>query len=251
MKTLKILILTALVSIAGLVNANTVQLDSAASYYNNGEYTKAINAYESIVAEGKEAAGLYFNLANAYYKNNQVAKAILNYERALQLDPKDEDIVFNLRLANTSIMDKMEAMPEFFLKSWMETIRGIISSNAWAFVSLGMFIAVLVLFLVYFMAGSVALKRLGFWLGAVLLIFSIITFNFSRKEKQMAEKTPKAIVITPSVVGKSSPDISGTELFVIHEGLKVTRVDVLGEWCEIRLPDGNKGWVKVSDIELI
>jgi len=53
------------------------------------------------------------------------------------------------------------------------------------------------------------------------------------------------------VSGKSSPDNSGTDLFVLHEGTKVTIEDEVGEWFEIRLSDGNKGWVPSNSLDII
>jgi SH3-like domain-containing protein len=53
------------------------------------------------------------------------------------------------------------------------------------------------------------------------------------------------------VSGKSSPDQSGNDIFVLHEGTKVTVDDKVGEWLEIRLSDGNKGWVPLNSIIII
>ncbi len=60
-----------------------------------------------------------------------------------------------------------------------------------------------------------------------------------------------AIVMQPTVTVKSSPDAGGTNLFVVHEGLKVRITDKLGDWVEIRLADGNKGWLLLETIERI
>jgi uncharacterized protein YgiM (DUF1202 family) len=53
------------------------------------------------------------------------------------------------------------------------------------------------------------------------------------------------------VNGKSSPDKSGNDIFVLHEGTKVTVEDGVGEWSEIRLSDGNKGWVPLNSLIII
>ena len=50
---------------------------------------------------------------------------------------------------------------------------------------------------------------------------------------------------------KGAPDNSGTSLFLIHEGLKVQVVGELGNWYNIRLADGNEGWIAKSDLERI
>ena len=60
-----------------------------------------------------------------------------------------------------------------------------------------------------------------------------------------------AIITQPSVTVKSSPSESGTDLFLIHEGLKVEIKDSLGNWREVRIADGNQGWLPASYIEKI
>lgn len=57
--------------------------------------------------------------------------------------------------------------------------------------------------------------------------------------------------MTPSVTVKSSPDVSGTDLFVIHEGTKIWIQDKIGSWKQIKLSDGSKGWLKDEEIEKI
>ena len=61
-----------------------------------------------------------------------------------------------------------------------------------------------------------------------------------------------AIVIAASVTVRSTPNESGTELFILHEGTKVQIKDnTMKEWKEIRLEDGNEGWIQTSAIEVI
>ena len=56
----------------------------------------------------------------------------------------------------------------------------------------------------------------------------------------------------PTVTVKSTPNESGTDLFVLHEGTKVTIKDnTMKNWKEIKLEDGNVGWVQTKDLEII
>jgi SH3-like domain-containing protein len=50
---------------------------------------------------------------------------------------------------------------------------------------------------------------------------------------------------------KSSPDQSGTDLFLLHEGSALRIKSTLGDWCEIELEDGNVGWIELKHIEII
>ena len=65
------------------------------------------------------------------------------------------------------------------------------------------------------------------------------------------ENRSSAIVFAATVTVKSSPDESGTDLFVLHEGTKVSIKSTLGEWSEIELEDGNVGWLQSKNIEKI
>ena len=67
----------------------------------------------------------------------------------------------------------------------------------------------------------------------------------------MLSERQHAIIVAPSVTAKSSPDEYGTSLFILHEGTKVEVVDSVDLWNEIRISNGNKGWVQKSAFERI
>jgi outer membrane receptor for ferrienterochelin and colicin len=61
-----------------------------------------------------------------------------------------------------------------------------------------------------------------------------------------------AIIMQPSVVVRSTPSASGTELFILHEGKKVMiKDDSMKAWKEIEIEDGNIGWLPAEAIERI
>ena len=60
-----------------------------------------------------------------------------------------------------------------------------------------------------------------------------------------------AIVFVPTVTAKSAPENRGTDLFVIHEGLKVQIKERVGDWIRIRIPDGNEAWLPANSVERI
>jgi len=241
--------LTALVSVAQKVDP---LIDSANNAYAEQNYEKAVGFYEKVLDKGLESPKLYYNLGNAYYKLHDMAPAILNYERAKQLAPNDEDIQYNLELAKKQITDKIEPIPEFFLLRWANNALNLFSSNTWALASLITFIAFLVLFSVYLFSGKLGVKKSSFWIGAIALIISIASFSFSYQQKQDIVNSGEAIVFDPKVTVKSSPSESGTELFVIHRGAKVHIVDdEIKGWYEVKLADGNKGWLKRKSVEPI
>ena len=58
-----------------------------------------------------------------------------------------------------------------------------------------------------------------------------------------------AIIMEPSVTVRSTPSVNGTELFILHEGKKVTiKDDSMKAWKEIEIEDGNIGWIPAESI---
>lgn len=174
-------------------------------------------------------------MGNAYYKDNHYAEAILNYERALLLSPGDEDVRFNLDMAKSHITDKIEPVETFFLTMWFHSVRDSLSSNAWAVVGIVSFLLIIVCLFLYFFTRIVVLKKIGFFLGLILVLVTIIANNFAFSLKDKLTDREEAIIFAPTITVKSSPADSGTDLFILHEGTKVSVLSTVGEWSEIKI----------------
>ena len=255
MKRLKKTIFSLIFLLQVIIAAYGQDLDSriknANEAYTNGNYQQAIDQYKQVTGEGNIASELYFNLANAYYKNNQIPLSILNYERALKLNPDDEDIKFNLQMANLKIVDKMDAIPQMFYKDWLDNFKNVFSMDEWAWLGIISVFFSLIIFVLFLISSVSAYKRTAFTVSLWFLFISIGSFAFAQRQYKSIHEVGEAIVTSPSIVVKGSPAETGTELFVIHEGLKVTIKDNVGEWYQIKLPNGNEGWLKVSAVEII
>ncbi len=219
--------------------------------YTQGKFEEATKAYEEILRTGVESPELYYNLGNAYYKSGLLPQAILNYERAKLLAPRDQDIEYNLQLARSQTIDKIDKVGEFFLKTWIRALRNKADSDTWAYMSIAFFVMVIAMLFLFYFSSTATLKKAGFFMGILFLFLFIFSFSFSRQQKQKLVNRDYAIIFAPTVNVKSSPDASGTEIFVLHEGTKVKVIDELGEWRQIELSDGSKGWINASTIEII
>jgi len=226
-------------------------LKEANELYQEAKFEEAIEKFELILKMGYEASELYYNLGNAYFKSNNIPKAILNYERALLLDPGNEDIQFNLELANKFIVDKIDELPRLFVYNWIDTFISLFDSNQWAFLSLAAFVLFLSFILIFLFSRILILKRIVFWFGILLFMFSILSYSLSARQKKILTSRNTAIVFAQTIIIKGSPDESGTDLFLLHEGTKVTVVDRIGNWCEIKISDGNRGWIQINHLEII
>ncbi len=227
------------------------QLEQANQFYIDGEYDQAIETYQEILNGNMESAEVYYNLGNAYFKTGEFTQAILNYERAKLLAPNDDDIQFNLDLANQYTTDAITDIPEVFFVRWWKSIGNTYSTNTWSTVSIIAFILTLILAGLFFLSKTANIKRISFWTGVLILFISILTFNFAARQKKLMTAHNYAIITQPSVTVKSSPSETGTDLFLIHEGLKVEIKDNMGSWMEIQLSDGTQGWLPTNSLEEI
>jgi hypothetical protein len=227
------------------------KFEKAANLYSSGKYNEALEEWMSVYNTGTRSAALEYNIGNAFFKMNNTPGAILFYERALLLKPADEDIQYNLQIARTLVVDKFVEIPELFFVRWYNFLSLTLSSNSWSEISAITFILFLGALSIYIYSSRYRYKVIGFWTAILLLFLSVMSISFSIRNKNLVLNSHKAIIFSPSVNGKSSPDNSGTDLFVLHEGSKVTINDQVGDWYEIRLSDGNKGWVPVNSLEKI
>ncbi len=251
MHTRKIFILLLLQIIIFSLKAQNIDLQPAAEAYSKGEYAKAAELYENVLKTSGESAKVYYNIGNCYYKMDKIPSAILNYERALLLDPGDKEAYFNLEIAKLKTVDKIEPVDKFFLSEWIESLQNVFSTDAWSKIGVASFLLLIGSLVLFFFSRKVILKKAGFYTGIAWLVVVIAANCFAYGQKQKLIERNYAIVFAPTVTIKSSPDNSGNDLFVLHEGTKVLIKSKLGEWCEIQIVDGNIGWIKNSNIEVI
>lgn len=224
---------------------------SANAAYNESNFAEAAQLYESILKEGKESAKLYYNLGNAYFKQEELGKAILNYNRALRLAPYDEDILHNLEYATAATKDQIEEIPEFFLSRWVGAARNTLSSNGWTAASLVILTLTLIAALTYLLAQALSRRKAGFYVMCVGATLFIVSTIFAYQSRQRLIGGGEAVIMSSAVSIKSSPDRAATDLFVLHEGTKLSVGESLDGWAEIRIADGRKGWIEISRIEII
>jgi len=220
-------------------------------FYKAGDYEKAARAYEQILQMGYESAAIYYNLGNAYFKLHQNSRAILNYERALRLAPNDEDIRHNLQLANLAVVDKIPSLPELFYIRAFRQFRDRFTLSTLFILVICLYLICIGTLIIRILTKRNRARQLALFVitvcGIPLLFFSGILISKIHHLHCHVE----AIIMTEKVDARSAPSSDGTELFVLHEGVKVHIVNRTGEWVEIKLADGKKGWLPKEVLEVI
>ncbi len=254
MRKLFLIIILLVSGICGSMAQNSDQnalLKKANENYVNKEFKIASELYEQLITQGYTAAELNYNLGNAYYKQEKFTLAILNYERALKQNRNFEDARINLKLANTHLRDQIKDIPDSNITAITEQIAKGVGLNGWAvmcLIFLGIGVALIGL---YFWSEGLNLRKFSFSFGIVFVVLSIIALSLGFYTENVLSQSSEAIITEQVVTVKSSPDDSGTDLFRIHEGLKVSTKDHSADWVEIRIADGRVGWVKSQTLEKI
>ena len=224
----------------------------ADSAYIRNDFAASVEIYENILRNEGESSDIYHNLGNSYYKMNNIAKAVLNYERALLLNPGNSAIRFNLELARSKTVDKVTPPSEMFFVTWTQSLINTMSEKAWAHTGIIMFILMILALSLFIFGKRVVLKKIGFISAIFFFLVTILANIFASEQKSELINHDNAIIMAPSVTVKSTPNQSGTDLFILHEGRKVIIKDnTMKEWKEIKLEDGNVGWVPTNVIEII
>lgn len=251
----KILLTIVAVMVAGATFATEIDTNAlwerGNRLYSAGDWNGAVATYDSIVNEGWESAPLYYNLAGAHFKAGSRGEAILNYHRAQRLAPADGDIAYNLAYAESFVKDKIDVVPEFVLARWLGSVKRIMSADAWGVVALVALGVMLVAVSFYLLALRRGIRKTGFVVAIVALVVTVGAVSFGGAARKALMSDGEAVVLSTAAVVKASPEKTGKDLFILHEGTKVEVLDTFGEWSEIRIADGNEGWIRTSAIEVI
>ncbi len=227
----------------------------AENAYNRKQYDKAAELFEHQVAhhkqQGKQAAMLYYNLGNTYYRSGKIANAVLNYERALRLDPSNDLIRKNIAFANTRIEDKQMQKPQLIFTRWINAISNMLTANGWVAWAIVTFLLLLASVGLFLFAKQIRMRQIFFYSGIALLCFCVVFNVFAYRQKQQSIANNQAIVMSPTLTVRTTPDESSSEIVMLHAGSKLVILQTQGNWYRIEAPNGDKGWVNKNKVEII
>jgi len=229
-------------------DASTLFKQASVSYEQK-EYEQALIDYKEIQDLGLYSSDLYYNMANCYYKLQQNAEAVLYYEKALKINPTDEDALFNLKLVQLQLVDKLAEVPQAFYQKWAEGLKNMLTIDQWAKLGLVFLFIFCVLFITFLFTKTYHLKKRSFGSSIYALFVALFTLSMA----YYSHKTAKieAVLMQTNAYIKSAPSTQSEDLFILHEGTKVQLLEVFNDWTKIRLSDGMIGWLESQAVEEI
>jgi tetratricopeptide (TPR) repeat protein len=217
----------------------------ANSEYANDNYLTAISLYDSILTKGLESSKLYYNLGNCHYKTQDWANAIWHYEKSLQFD-KNEKTLQNLELAKLKIIDRIEPLPQLFHKKWWNNLIQLLSTKTWQILALLFIWISLISKLIKQVNNS---KKEYFSRFFITLALALLFITYSSFQENHTKK--EAVIFTKTVIVNSAPTSNSTNLFPLHSGTKVVIIDIIGDWINIKIANGNSGWILHNSVKVL
>ncbi len=247
------LVFSLYISILFAATAQTPQqlMQQGNEAYSKGDYAAAAEAYNAILDTGQHSSDLYYNLGNAYYRQDELGLAILNYERALRINPHFRDARQNLELAYSKTEDQIDTLPQIFLVKWAQSVVAWFSPNGWLVVLLlltallGAFVAI------FFVSRDYAWRKRSLLIGLLVSLLLLLAVGCTIASHVRYNRHDKAIITSPMIVMKGSPEAHSIDKMILHEGTPVNIDETLGDWHKIHIADGTTGWVESSDITII
>ena len=228
-----------------IFSINTYASDSlfnkANELYSKEKYTDAILIYDSIISNGLESSDLYYNLGNCYYKNSDWANAIWHYEKSLKLESLTNTLQ-NLELVQLKIVDRIEPLPQLFYKKWWYSFISLFTTYFWQIITLLIIWTALFLKLLNQFA---TIKKEHFLQFLYPIAFILLFATYSSYKENYIKK--EVIIFSSTVVVNSAPTNNSTNLFSLHSGSKAEIIDQIGNWINIKIANGNSGWVEQTD----
>lgn len=223
-------------------------LKNSEQAYAAGNYDSSLVFLKKLSDQGYKSFSLYYNMGNAYYKSGNIPEAILYYEKAKRLRPNEDDLNYNLQLANAQITDNVKELPDNRL---IKFIAGALQTDTWAILSVAAFFLFLIGLFLFFYLPSARLKSMLLSSAIASLLIASILYLLAVQRKTKLDNKLEAVIMAPTVTVTSAPSETGKKLFVIHEGLKVEILEEQGTFAKIKLADGNVGWTSKNIMEVI
>jgi hypothetical protein len=214
-----------------------VAVSDAGKAYAAGDYAKAVEVYESVLARGIVNGYLLHNLGTAYYRQERVGEAIAAFRGAARFLPRDAEVSANLEYARKRRVDIIEnkktPFEQFlFWSGWASLAEYVFLASAFSSLAL-----VWILLRRRF-------SRLPLWpFWGISGAAAVLLLTTAAKYCHWVDR-PAGVVVTPEVSVKSGNADANVTLFVLHAGAEVIVSEKRGEWAQVEISDGRKGWVR-------
>lgn len=219
--------------------------------YQEKNYDEAIKIYEALLRQNWESPDLEYNLGNAWYKKGSNGRAILHYERTLLQAPNHKEAQQNLEFLRSKMNNPIEPLPPFFLAKWWVKIRGLLPPTAMSILGILFWWLGFGALSVWIMGKTRSQKKWGLIAGIGLTVLSFLPFALALSRTSFEKEPNQAILLQKSAILHNAPEERAGEVQTLEEGTKLERLEFLEGWWQVKLEDGEVGWLPSETLERI
>jgi len=223
-----------------------ILFDSCNILYQAGDYSKAADCYQILVDSGVHNGPLHHDLGNALLHLERFGEAIYNYRQAQVFLPRESELRSHLGKAREAagvaeITRKRSAASQALF--FYDTLS---PGELWAIAAM--------LNVCFWVLLCIRLFRRGEILTWTAIVFGIALAIFgtaaAHKHLQLVTR-PSGVVLSGTATARSARDASASEMFRLQEGVEVEVIARYGDWYEVEVPGGRRGWGAGSTLGLI
>ncbi len=218
-------------------------------------FETAAGKYQLLVDSGIQNSELYANLGNAYLQSGELGRAIANYERARQLNPRNQQVLANLRFANSRVQDQPSTVTDIATGSFAQRLR---SANDTVVQFVGM----------RWLAWTLAIASLTFWglliartagprfpvwrIAAIPLLILIVSLGSVVLTETDTMNKLDGVIVADNVGLHAGDGEQFDKVFSINaaQGQRIEVLAERGDWTQVRTAGNHIGWVRSEDIEV-
>lgn len=222
--------------------------DIANEEYKAGNFEDAAKLYEGLVSgPGLKTADIYYNLGNACFKLHKYGKAIASYQRALRLAPREQDVLANLRYVRSLTKDKIDRPRSTEMLQGLLFFHYALNRPESEAAFLAAYFATALFAIACLFRKAKTLK----WLTIASLVLAL-TFGASTAMHAYRAAHPVDAVVSVEETGvHTGPGDTYILAFNLHDGAEFEVRSRVEGWLQVELPDGRRGWVRDSHVEII
>jgi hypothetical protein len=212
-------------------------------------FRNAATRFQFLVDDGVINGHLLYNLANANLQCGAIGQAILNYRRAERFLPGDPRLEGNLEYARSIRRSQIAASGEralgAALLSWHR--RSAFGTR------LVLFVVAYVAFWLVLIAARLAPRPRWRWvaLGAAILVvplgLSVAADTFAWGAGREGVLVSDEVILRKGNGDGFEPQFEEP----LFQGVEFELIERRADWLNVRLPDGNTGWVREAQAALI
>lgn len=215
--------------------------------FEEGDYSRAANAYEKLIEQGPLTSALLFNASNAYWRSGEKGKALWRLRQAKASAPTDLDIIQNLK---TMRFELGRPQIEGDLLDSLQGAANRLSPAAWASLGLlGSWVAA-----VFIILKQLRSSHLGSWIGTVTwtgLIFSAFCISAAHLAWGSRGQLTDVVTLKDDIALRFGPLAESKVSTRMPSGSEGVAVDQKDDWVQVQFEGGAKGWTLKGNLGFV